>query len=380
MAEKYSLKKDVVSTTELAINNLLGYFGEKNKNGVKYEELINKLRNNEENYKLPNPYFSIIFLDGDKMGEWISGKKSPDLLTRLQQSIPSKDIDAKKIYEDFCKDKNINLNVLKRSSITPSYHKAVTRTLDHFSSFIKSVVEYEFNGLLIYSGGDDVLAFVPAINALKCANKIRQIYSGNGRVEVIKDDKKYVFRDETCYLTENGNEIPLFPMMGKKATMSCGIAIVNHKFPLYDALDIARKAEKRAKKNDRKSFAVSLVKHSGQQEEITLKWEIEGNDVLDVSEDIWNEIKKDKMSRKLLYMLLDEKILDELDVDEYINYYFPYILNRRTIPNKEKDSRIYKKYIDKFNTIFKESRNDKKLLIQFLKTISIFEFTQRGVK
>lgn len=86
-------------------------------------------------YKLahsaPSPYYAIILLDGDNMGEQIK--------RCLDQSDPEKS------------------------------HKAFSQKLSHFS---EHVISSMVPGTLIYSGGDDVMALVPLYGALPTAQKL----------------------------------------------------------------------------------------------------------------------------------------------------------------------------------------------------------------
>jgi len=52
---------------------------------------------------------------------------------------------------------------------------------------------------LIYAGGDDVLAILPADKVLPCANKIRKMYSGIGNVELKIDNTTYKFDNGILY-------------------------------------------------------------------------------------------------------------------------------------------------------------------------------------
>ena len=74
----------------------------------------------------PLPYYAILVADGDGMGEIIKKQK------------------------------------------TPSAHRVLSKALDGFARSARSIVE-EHDGRLIYSGGDDVLAFLPLHQAIECA-------------------------------------------------------------------------------------------------------------------------------------------------------------------------------------------------------------------
>ncbi|HMO85645.1 MAG TPA: type III-B CRISPR-associated protein Cas10/Cmr2, partial [Lacipirellulaceae bacterium] len=77
----------------------------------------------------PNPYLAVLVADGDKMGAAISTLASPE------------------------------------------EHRIFSSTLAEFATEAKTIVE-KHNGVLVYAGGDDVLAFLPVDKCLRCARKL----------------------------------------------------------------------------------------------------------------------------------------------------------------------------------------------------------------
>lgn len=91
----------------------------------------------------PPQYVAIIALDGDEMGKWMSGEKTPG-------------VDAREHIAE------------------------MSRTLArHSIEAVRPVVEDAF-GQLIYAGGDDVLCMVPADRALECAARLREEFREHG--------------------------------------------------------------------------------------------------------------------------------------------------------------------------------------------------------
>lgn len=325
-----------------------------------YEKIFGKKLKN--NYK--NNYYSILVMDGDKMGHWISGKKSPDFKDILaKQGFLNEESSFVRNF-DICNkidDKELKNYILNRKTIQPSYHRTVSRTLNIFSSFVEPIVE-KYKGRLIYAGGDDVLAFLPAVSVLKCANDIRKMYSGLGNIKV-KDKntkKEYIFKNEMVYLIENEKEIPLCTMMGEKATMSAGIAIINNKFPLSNALNIARQAEKIAKESlNRNSFNITIVKRSGQQIPLGMKWQ---NANLDVIEDLFEVMKKieekELSSRSLRKLIIDKDNDLSLTKDEFIDYYIGYVIDRSEL-NKEDKLEITKLLKDFYRKVYELNNQER---------------------
>ena len=152
-------------------------------------------------------YFAVIALDGDEMGKWIGGQK-------VQAS--------------------------------ESFHRDFGAALTSFGiSEARAIVQQHY-GALIYSGGDDVLAMLPADEAMSCAQALAAAFG-----EAI--------RKKASSHALPGREVP-------PATVSAGIAIGHMKEPLQDIVAAAQAAEKRAKTKplDRNALAVTLFKRSGE--------------------------------------------------------------------------------------------------------------------
>jgi len=161
-------------------------------------------------------YYAIIALDGDEMGKWMSGQKIP-----------------------------------KGQGVSDEYLSLFSGMLRNFSiEHARGLVE-DNNGRLLYAGGDDVLAMVPADTAVACAEDLRDAF--------LLESKK---------LTES------HPNLFKEvADVSCGIAIAHVKAPLQDVVQAAQVAEKRAKNQlNRAACAISLFKRSGEILHWGFKW------------------------------------------------------------------------------------------------------------
>ena len=145
----------------------------------------------------PLPYYAILVADGDSMGARINEQQ------------------------------------------TPGEHRAFSKQLDSFAQSARRIVEDQHDGCLIYSGGDDVLAFLPLHQAIECAFALAQRFKG---------------------------------LTG--ATLSAGLAIVHYTEPLGVALEVAREAEKRAKEVPGKNaLAVALDKRSGETTVVCDHWD-----------------------------------------------------------------------------------------------------------
>lgn len=158
----------------------------------------------------PNPYLAVLVADGDRMGQAIS--KIPN----VQQ------------------------------------HQQFSRSLAEFAGVAKTIV-HQHQGILVYAGGDDVLAFLPVDQCLKCARELHDSF-GERMQEW------------------STPEIPL--------TLSAGIALAHFMENLEDLLDFGRAAEKHAKtphredgpQAERDGLAVHLRKRGGGPIEVRDNW------------------------------------------------------------------------------------------------------------
>ncbi|PLV57157.1 type III-B CRISPR-associated protein Cas10/Cmr2 [Thermotoga sp. SG1] len=301
---------------------------------LKFDSTTDIAKNNEANQNIKDPgkfkngYIGVLLMDGDQMGKWMFGEKAPP----LEKVVHPKVKDAFERNEELSKVWEI---LRKIRTIQPAYHRGVSRTLGIFSQFVSSIVE-KHKGMLIYSGGDDVLALLPADSVLECANKLRKFFSGKG-VEI--EGKEFVAKDGILYL--NGE--PFAPLMGENTTMSAGIAVVHHKFPLQVALKMARAAERQAKNRyGRNAFCISHVKRSGQMIFIGSKWEIGDMDVVDRSLKILEDMENKKVSHRSLYKLLSP---DYVLFEEYFEKFIEYVL-KRSIHTEKDEKKIIEELKD----------------------------------
>lgn len=171
--------------------------------------------------KEPSKYYSILMMDGDNMGKLMSGE-------------------VKLTSGDILKDADFTLNYQKKLS------EILADTGSNTSELIKSQEEGNGNGLCVYSGGDDLLAFLPLETSLSTANKAR-----------------------SCFISE-------FRKSNIKQTSSAGIVILHHKDPLRRGLEEARKNVEEAKKSfkDKDAFCITLRLFSGSVVTWGYKWKI----------------------------------------------------------------------------------------------------------
>ena len=167
-------------------------------------------------------YYAILMMDGDDMGKWVSGEKRPD--RNDEEDAPGHAMTQLDTYRE------------------------ISRRLSRFAKQTVPQIVQEYEGELVYAGGDDVLAFAPVKNVLSLARELRKAFS---------DPKRGLDR---------------------KATASMGIIIAYCKDPLYRMLNRVRSLEKKAKSFRREdgtskdAFALAYLARSGEQREVVLPW------------------------------------------------------------------------------------------------------------
>jgi hypothetical protein len=269
-------------------------------------------------------YFAVLALDGDEMGKWVSGThpKMPLLGDQLSDYRLRDERKGARVYFE----QNALGDLLKRKRpLNPSYHLQFSEMLANFSNFcVRRIVE-SFDGRLIYSGGDDVLAMLPATTALACAKALRAAFRGEPEVLNAltgawrvrpsgseKDNTAQLFQCEQpgfiqlertlrqkgfALEGEPGKFAAMVP--GPAADASVGIAIAHFKSPLQDVVRAAQDAEKRAKKElGRSAVAVTLFKRSGETIEWGCKWAGGG---LELYRAIADALNAKKLSAKFPY-------------------------------------------------------------------------------
>lgn len=179
---------------------------------------IAECRERHSDLKFRN-YFAIVYADGDHMGTVVKRLAKDD----LKQSI-----DAQRDFSKKC--------------------------LDYTAGSAELIAR--FGGAPVYAGGDDLLFMAPLVG--KEGKSVFQL------CDEISTQFNDIFRKERNELKENG------------PSLSFGISINYHKFPLYEAVDDARRllfaeAKGGGQKRIYNSLAVRLRKASGQSEEFVLK-------------------------------------------------------------------------------------------------------------
>ena len=245
----------------------------------------------------PGKYYAVLALDGDQIGKWLSGEKTPT----IEDVIADK---AAKYFREHVKGADAEAWLKSHRPLSPSYHLQFSEALANFSLYCaRRIVEAHY-GQLIYSGGDDALAMLPADEAIACAHGLRLAFQGSpkladaypaffartaqGFVQLADpNDSNHGDWNRGCRRPAE----PSWPLLvpGPKASVSVGLAVGHTKEPLQDMIQEAHAAQKRAKADPEKkvwnrerlavewklnegwgrdALAVTLFKRSGE----TLRW------------------------------------------------------------------------------------------------------------
>ncbi|MEA3403924.1 MAG: type III-B CRISPR-associated protein Cas10/Cmr2 [Armatimonadota bacterium] len=204
------------------------------------------------NIRAPGRYFAVLAFDGDEVGKWLSGTNAPELQDIIAEEIVGQDWFAGEWDE-----------VLDhRRLVCPSFHKAISAALRDFALHLApQIVEEQYPGKLVYAGGDDLLALVPARRALDLAHALRFAFTGQGHWS----DGTWIPDPDRAdgFVRKAGRRI--LCLMGSEASASVGIAVVHHSSPLIRAIRTAQSECKTAAKEDygRNAVAISVLKRGG---------------------------------------------------------------------------------------------------------------------
>lgn len=206
----------------------------------------------------PTDWYILAAGDGDGMGEWLKGTKLKNYGEYLPDSLKKKivsneDQTIPKKYKDPLQK---FLEVRKRMG--PATHNSLSRALLDFSNqLVPYLTEERYAGRLIYSGGDDVLAYTNLWEWDKWLWDIRQCFKGEkDPLNEFKNEGDYwQYQNNNSPFSKGGKggsslaKRPLFTM-GKEATISFGIVIAHHSVPLAISLENLWSAEEEAKEHE----------------------------------------------------------------------------------------------------------------------------------
>jgi CRISPR-associated protein Cmr2 len=225
-------------------------------------------------YRPPARYFAVIALDGDKVGDWLQGKKNPTF----------GDLLGPEFRQEFSLDRKRSTALGLRRPPGPLSQMALAAAGHAFAleEAYRTVESVEHDGWLIYAGGDDVLAVAPRESAFGLARALNASFRR--------------------WATESGDLL-----LGNHATLSAAIVVAHASDPLGGVIRSANDALKNVAKATygRDAFAVRILKRSGPPIDAGLPWSVEelpGNriDAANHFETVCRAMANGALSRSLL--------------------------------------------------------------------------------
>ncbi|NLI56169.1 type III-B CRISPR-associated protein Cas10/Cmr2 [bacterium] len=296
-------------------------------------------------------YFSIIYMDGDNIGDWIAGLKTPDLINTFNTNYIEKwKKDNPDLFESFIEKINWISYVYRGDgkapkTISAAIHREISRRLSEFSiQETRKIIEEENYGKIIYSGGDDIMAFVALNSLLDVIKKLRDTFS-------------------------------LEKYMGKRATASMGVVIGHYEEPLSFLLEELRKALKDTKNVGRDRYTIKIIKKSGTIKEFNLPWYIDGISSVDLLKEITFLFSEKILSFNFPYDLDERDFVDF--PDEILKNHFQKIWKRNVIVEaKDRNGNLY----DRIYKFLEENirKNRKEGLTDIIEIFMLGKFFAQG--
>ena len=151
------------------------------------------------------------------------------------------------------------IDEISRGSDPANRHRHFSGQLAGFAGEARRIVEQDYLGSLVYSGGDDVLAFLPLPEALACAEALRTAF-------------ERIMADACASQPEEA-----------RPTLSVGLGLGHVLESMGDLMALGRAAEKQAKGGHlphaqrRNALAVIVDKRSGGTREWRAQWTVREN-------------------------------------------------------------------------------------------------------
>lgn len=238
---------------------------------VEQDELLRHLKN--KRLPRPSPYLAVVVFDGDEIGKWLSGEKAPSLWEMLHPKARGQIANGEAVLRGI------------RRPVTPAIHAAISQICASFAQHaVPWTIEREgLPGHLVYAGGDDALFLAPPLDALRLVWRLRWRFAGHPGGMRPDEDPPWPGDPSSQPDAQNGSR-PWFIArevtrrrvllaFGCRATASAGMCVFHHKDPLGLALERAREAEQRAKREGRDRLGVTVMRRSGQESQTVLPFD-----------------------------------------------------------------------------------------------------------
>lgn len=300
------------------------------------DSLIQTANRHDPGCRPPGKYYAILYFDGDKMGE------------KLTKIVEDKKFDAARTL-------HTNASAALREFSTETVPRIVEGVADDVTPRL---------GKVIYSGGDDVLAFCALEDLFEILRELRTEFEK--------------------HLANIGADVQFHG--------SVGVAIAHHQMNLQQVLDAARNSEHFAKETlERDALGIALLKRSGEHSTTGCKWYINDKKYLEheygalqVLKEFAGMIDSGIVATGFIYNLHAEKtglegILQEEDVLQEIKR----LLLRHSDPNKKEEVENYftRSLAPFFNELHRPNLKNgisMSVLTQFIDLLEVAQFVGQG--
>jgi len=362
------------------------------------------------------PYYALISFDGDNMGKILNGRIEEGLRIEVKEYIRNvPEGDAKTVIEIILEDKTedaqkilekkgvkvLKEKIEKLSSIfaklsnsgkifvSPSYHTSLSRAIMR-SAIRDSRIVNSYHGLVVYAGGDDLLAVMPIAESLNAVHELRKSFNLPSGVEGFDA------------LVHSESLIPSLVAAGR----SFSVYFAHYKTPLYSCIsrnrilleELAKSAEWPSLSFKKDTLVLTYSPRGGEISAlIPLGPSLVGRaqkkslaETLKQISSIVKEIEEDIFSTSLLYDFENNsKTIAELiesDSIQIAESLVEYIFRRNTIGETNRKAKKWAPYTenlkDKYTlTCLVESKGkqEERLFIkEFIKALFIYRLGIRG--
>ena len=291
----------------------------------KVESVIKKISDETgDSLKVVDRYYALLVMDGDRMGRLLGGGFSarwrdvlhPELVKRMENETVG---NYSKFWKQFLDNKRI---------LSPSIHGAISQSLAEYALNTVPNIVSSYSGRLIYAGGDDICAMLPVSTAAQCARHLARAYN-------------WAFVKKSGTVLEEvreGNELSDHEQLllhlgpGEEISISAGLFIVHHKWPLKAAIKRAHELLESAKDAGRAAMAVSLQRRAGGERTFVAGFRDvwNGINVWDAFEGLVRALARREISYSFVYRLaqLEDGSQSLMDDEEAFIAFVEYQLGR----------------------------------------------------